>query len=90
MQQFTPSIQLCSKELSLYFKLLKPGGILFGDDYGWPAVKEDGQKGEMDRIEKCSICGLIISKLFYPVKSYIYFFFCKLNKLTDHFHGSLR
>eukprot|EP00913_Durusdinium_trenchii_P002884 g2671.t1 len=27
-------------ELSLYFKLLKPGGILFGDDYGWPADVE--------------------------------------------------
>ncbi|CAK9026775.1 Hypothetical protein SCF082_LOCUS17652 [Durusdinium trenchii] len=31
-------------ELSLYFKLLKPGGILFGDDYGWPAVKEDVER----------------------------------------------
>eukprot|EP00435_Cladocopium_sp_Y103_P003351 s4384_g1.t1 len=28
-------------ELSLYFNLLEPGGILFGDDYGWPAVKKD-------------------------------------------------
>ena len=28
------------QELSLYFNLLQPGGILFGDDYGWPAVKK--------------------------------------------------
>ncbi|CAJ1443676.1 unnamed protein product [Effrenium voratum] len=28
-------------ELSMYFELLQPGGILFGDDYGWPAVKKD-------------------------------------------------
>lgn len=29
-------------ELELYWRLLKPGGILAGDDYpGWPAVKHD-------------------------------------------------
>lgn len=28
-------------ELTLYYRILKPGGILFGDDYGWPAVKRD-------------------------------------------------
>jgi predicted O-methyltransferase YrrM len=29
-------------ELSLYFDILKPGGIIFGDDYvGFPAVKQD-------------------------------------------------
>jgi len=28
-------------EISLYFDLLLPGGILFGDDYGWPAVARD-------------------------------------------------
>eukprot|EP00434_Breviolum_minutum_P007474 symbB.v1.2.006595.t2/scaffold393.1/size213714/8 len=31
-------------ELSLYFNLLQPGGILFGDDYGWPAVKKDVER----------------------------------------------
>eukprot|EP00440_Ansanella_granifera_P014609 gb/GFBE01015878.1/.p1 GENE.gb/GFBE01015878.1/~~gb/GFBE01015878.1/.p1 ORF type:complete len:290 (+),score=51.10 gb/GFBE01015878.1/:1-870(+) len=28
-------------ELVLYFRILQPGGVLFGDDYGWPAVKKD-------------------------------------------------
>jgi len=31
-------------EISMYFDLLLPGGILFGDDYGWPAVKHDVNK----------------------------------------------
>ena len=28
-------------EISMYYKILMPGGIMFGDDYGWPAVKND-------------------------------------------------
>lgn len=28
-------------ELSLYYDLIRPGGILFGDDYDFPAVKYD-------------------------------------------------
>lgn len=28
-------------EISLFFNVLLPGGILFGDDYGWPAVQRD-------------------------------------------------
>lgn len=28
-------------EISLYYKLLLPGGIIFGDDYGWEAVRHD-------------------------------------------------
>jgi len=28
-------------EITLFFEILVPGGILFGDDYGWPAVKND-------------------------------------------------
>ena len=32
-------------EMNLYYDLLKPGGILLGDDFGWfPAVKYDVQK----------------------------------------------
>lgn len=28
-------------ELCLYWRQLRPGGILMGDDYGWPAVRTD-------------------------------------------------
>eukprot|EP00929_Paragymnodinium_shiwhaense_P014240 TRINITY_DN122134_c0_g1_i1.p1 TRINITY_DN122134_c0_g1~~TRINITY_DN122134_c0_g1_i1.p1 ORF type:complete len:290 (-),score=45.97 TRINITY_DN122134_c0_g1_i1:437-1306(-) len=28
-------------ELSFYYNILMPGGILFGDDYGWEAVRND-------------------------------------------------
>lgn len=35
------SVFFLAQELSLYFQILEPGGILFGDDYGWPAVKKD-------------------------------------------------
>lgn len=28
-------------EISLFYKVLVPGGIIFGDDYGWAAVKND-------------------------------------------------
>eukprot|EP00927_Polykrikos_kofoidii_P013421 TRINITY_DN15852_c0_g1_i2.p1 TRINITY_DN15852_c0_g1~~TRINITY_DN15852_c0_g1_i2.p1 ORF type:complete len:310 (+),score=44.64 TRINITY_DN15852_c0_g1_i2:294-1223(+) len=28
-------------EIALYYRVLLPGGILFGDDLGWPAVKRD-------------------------------------------------
>lgn len=28
-------------EITLFFNVLAPGGILFGDDYGWPAVQAD-------------------------------------------------
>lgn len=28
-------------EVSLYYRLLLPGGIIFGDDYGWEAVRHD-------------------------------------------------
>lgn len=28
-------------EIALFFKVLLPGGILFGDDYGWNAVRND-------------------------------------------------
>eukprot|EP00971_Amphidinium_carterae_P053051 1044962-Amphidinium_carterae.1 len=28
-------------EVSLFFRVLAPGGVLFGDDYGWEAVRKD-------------------------------------------------
>ena len=28
-------------ELELYYALLRPGGVLFGDDFIWPAVRHD-------------------------------------------------
>ena len=28
-------------ELRLYYDVLAPGGILFGDDFSWPGVKSD-------------------------------------------------
>ncbi|CAE7029527.1 slbp2 [Symbiodinium sp. CCMP2592] len=31
-------------ELSLYYDILEPGGIMFGDDYGWAAVRQDVQR----------------------------------------------
>eukprot|EP00928_Gymnodinium_smaydae_P092415 TRINITY_DN7628_c0_g1_i1.p2 TRINITY_DN7628_c0_g1~~TRINITY_DN7628_c0_g1_i1.p2 ORF type:complete len:310 (-),score=69.44 TRINITY_DN7628_c0_g1_i1:43-933(-) len=31
-------------EIGLYYKILTPGGILFGDDYGWPAVAKDVER----------------------------------------------
>mmetsp|Transcript_61699 Transcript_61699/g.127883 ORF Transcript_61699/g.127883 Transcript_61699/m.127883 type:complete len:273 (+) Transcript_61699:30-848(+) len=31
-------------ELSLYYDILERGGIMFGDDYGWAAVRQDVQR----------------------------------------------
>lgn len=31
-------------EISLFYRILVPGGIIFGDDYGWAAVKHDVHK----------------------------------------------
>ena len=36
-----PEIDETRYELELYYRLLAPGGVLFGDDYIWPAVRHD-------------------------------------------------
>lgn len=45
-------------ELCLYYQLLAPGGILMGDDYGWPAVKVDVDRFVQDKRLELNMFGV--------------------------------
>lgn len=45
-------------ELCLYWHLLKPGGILMGDDYGWLAVRTDVDRFVKDKKLKLNMFGV--------------------------------
>ena len=45
-------------ELCLYWNLLPVGGILMGDDYGWPAVRQDVDRFVADKGLKLEMFGV--------------------------------
>jgi predicted O-methyltransferase YrrM len=50
-------------EITEAFKLVRPGGILLGDDLDWPAVEADLSSFLADHAESTSLPGLVGSML---------------------------